>query len=271
MDDGSVGGGVTRPEGALPGRTVAITLVIALVVWLARPTLLSPLIWLGTYAHESGHATFAELLGGNVVTLTINGRGGGVTYWLAPSDFADWRRAVVASAGYVGAVVVGAVLVVAAARGRNGKVFALVAAGLVLLVAILWVPWNGPEVDEATEFFTGSSDTDGRFTWMFAVFVAAGFVALLWAPTRVRQVVLLFAGATCFLGAIDALRVLIGVSTDGSHNDAKAVNDALGIPTWVVAITWAVVAAGVAFWTIRSLLRAPPDGAEETGVGDLSL
>ena len=113
MDDGSAGVEAAEGGAPLPGSTVAITLVVALVVWLVRLPGLSVFIWLGTYAHESGHATFAELVGGTVSTLTINSRGGGVTYWFAPADLADWRRAIVASAGYLGAVIVGAVLVVA--------------------------------------------------------------------------------------------------------------------------------------------------------------
>jgi hypothetical protein len=243
----------------LPVNTIVLTMIAAAVVWLVRPPLLSPIVWFGTLAHESGHAVTAQLVGGEVVTVSINGRAGGVTYWLHPTDLATWRLVLVATAGYLSAVVAGAVLVVGAARGRTGRVVAIAAAVVVALVTIAWVPWNGPDVDAAAELFTGSSSSDGRFTWIFSICTVAFLVVLLWLPTRARQIVLLFAGVTCFLAALDALRVLIGVSETGAHSDAATVGDLVALPTWLVAIVWTGIAGAVGWWTLRLLVRDEPE------------
>jgi hypothetical protein len=243
-------------SGEAPGLSPAAIggiIVLAVVVWLVRVPGLSVLGWFATLAHESGHAIAVELVGGDVDSVTINRYGGGVTLWHGPADLASWRRLVVASAGYLSAVAAGAALLVVAARARDTRTVLLSLAGAVALVAVLWVPWSGPDVDAATALATGSSGSDGRFTLLFCFVTVVVLVALVRAPRTVGQGVAVFLASLCLLSALDSLRELVGISTRGIHSDASTAADVTPLPEWLWAFVWAALALAIAWFAGRSI------------------
>lgn len=226
-----------------------MTLVAAGVVWLGRSRVLSVLVLPATLFHEAGHAVTAEAVGGDVGSLTVAGNGSGLTRWSAPADLATWRGVAVASAGYLAAVAGGLVLLWAGVVGRALRGFLIGLAALVLVVAVLWVPWSD----------SPGGGGDGRFTWVVSLVAVAAATGLAFAPRQAQQVVLVFVGATFVLVGLDAIRYLVGLDA-GLHSDAESVHDLTGLPAWIVAVTWLVVAGAATWWLLRHLL-APPEPA----------
>src|SRR6266508_2967003 len=148
--------------------TVGVTAVVWLVFSSMTPLL--PLRWFVTLVHESGHAVVATLVGGDVASVTINSHGGGLTNWSYRGDISTTKIVLVAAAGYVGAALVGGLMIEVGSRLRHGRgrlaVFLL--AALVTAIGIAWVPWTTHPTGEAARL-TGSSEGDGRFTTYFCI------------------------------------------------------------------------------------------------------
>src|SRR4030095_858058 len=106
-------GGRTASVGWL-GVAIAVSLVASLTPWAGL--LLYPFKLFTTWVHECSHALVTVLVGGRVQAITIQPDTSGLTEGLVPAG--RLARGMVASAGYLGAAVVGCVLV-AAERGAG--------------------------------------------------------------------------------------------------------------------------------------------------------
>jgi hypothetical protein len=87
----------------------AISLAASLTPW--GPLLRSPFKLFTTWVHECGHAAMTVLLGGSVQSITIEPDTSGLTLSRIPESRLD--AALVASSGYLGASVVGCLLLAA--------------------------------------------------------------------------------------------------------------------------------------------------------------
>ena len=232
-------------EGSAPSdrRELTTTVGATAVVWLlfssAWPLL--PIRWFVTLVHEAGHAAAATVLGGNVASVTINRHGGGLTMWTYAGEVPTLRRVLVASAGYVGAAVVGGVMIEMGARVRRGRTAAVVLAVLVAAIGIAWVPWRF-RVDGAMAQGTGSSSGDGRFSTLFCVAAVALLVGLAVQPSeRVRRVAVVALATSLCLASIDDLRGVLDISSLGGHSDAAAAADATPLSSWMWSAIWLVI------------------------------
>lgn len=125
---------MSRAEGDRGRWVLLIAVVIAVVLpripfvaWVQLP-----LGWLGTLAHETGHALGALAVGGEVSGIEMFFNGSGVAHSSCPAE-PLWYRAVISLAGLVGPAVVSAGLLWAALGPR------LVRVCVGLLGAALWV------------------------------------------------------------------------------------------------------------------------------------
>ena len=80
-----------------------MSLVVSLTPW--AQFLLYPFKLFTTWVHECGHALMTVLVGGRVTSITIEPDTSGLTQSLVPAGRV--ARGLVASAGYLGAAVVG--------------------------------------------------------------------------------------------------------------------------------------------------------------------
>jgi hypothetical protein len=227
-------------------RQITTTVVATAVVWLlfssAWPLL--PLRWFVTLVHEAGHAASATLIGGDVASVTVNKHGGGLTMWSYTGDLPTWQRVLVASAGYVGASLVGAIMIESAARVRRGRAAAAALALLVALVGIAWVPWSY-DVDGSMAQVTGSSDGDGRFTALFCIATVVVLVALVVQPSaNLRRGMVLAVATSLCLASIDDLRSVLEISSRGGHSDAAAAADVTPLSSWMWAALWLLLGLG---------------------------
>src|SRR5262245_6107070 len=216
---GTAGALMLRPMASnAERRDVLVTVGVTAFVWLVFSSAwpLLPLRWFVTLVHEAGHAVMATLVGGHVASVTMNTHGGGLTSWTYTGDISDSKIVLVSSAGYVGAAVVGGVMLELATRIRRGQVALISLAVLVAGICLLWVPWHTDPQGIGAQA-SGSGSGDGRFTILFCVVAVAVF--LLLAAVRFdgaddlrRTVVLALATILC-LASVDDLRTVLDISS----------------------------------------------------------
>ena len=109
---------------------LSLTLLIVLL-WNAN--VLLPLRILTVFLHELSHALAAILTGGEVLSLTISPNEGGLVTARGGSPF--W----IASAGYLGSLLIGAALFILALRTHWDRTILAAFGGITLLVAAFYV------------------------------------------------------------------------------------------------------------------------------------
>ena len=208
----------------------ALCLGISLTPW--GPLLLYPFTLFTTWVHECGHAVMAVLLGGRVTAITIEPDTSGLTRSLMPPGRV--AQGLVASAGYLGASVVGCLLMGATRVERRAR-------------PILWGIG-------AFMLFT-------LVIWMRNVFGA--LVVLVWGVTllalarkrsgRASHFVLSVLAIQVALNAVYDIRILFLVN---GRSDADTMARLFVAPAWVWASAWMLASIVMLGWTLR-LTRGP--------------
>jgi hypothetical protein len=200
--------------------------------------ILYPFTIFSTWIHEMCHGLAAIALGGEIERIRIFSDGSGLAYTRHPSGRIP--TAIVASAGYVGTSVIGAVMLLARNRKHAGTV-GLAALGLGMLVStLLWV--RNPFGMAAT-----------------AILGAGLLAAAARASTEWSGRLYTFLAVTCCLNAITSIRVLFGKNLvvggkPVGSSDAHTVADALFLPAPVWAAGWmalAFILVGLALYSSR--------------------
>jgi hypothetical protein len=113
----------------------AASLAVSLTPW--SDFVLYPFRLFTTWIHECGHALMTVAVGGEVTSIAIEPDASGLTLSLIP----DTRvaRALVASSGYLGAAVVGCLLLAATRVERWARVILLGIAAFMLVTLVVWM------------------------------------------------------------------------------------------------------------------------------------
>jgi hypothetical protein len=114
---------------------VAVSLVVSLTPW--AQFLLYPFKLFTTWVHECGHALMTILVGGRVSSITIDPDTSGLTQSLLPVGRV--ARGLVASSGYLGAAVVGCLLMAATRVEKWARVILLSLGACMLVTLVLWM------------------------------------------------------------------------------------------------------------------------------------
>ena len=228
-------------EARVSRREVLVVVGVTAFLWLVASQLVVfvPLRLLVTLVHEAGHALVVTLLGGDVLTVTVNEQGGGLTQARA-SDPSSTFQVLVASAGYVGTAIIGAVMLELSRRLRGGRVALAALALIVVAIALAWVPWDfDPGVSSTT---SGSTSGDGRFTILVCVAAVVVLLGLAVQPlTRVRRAAILVLATCLCLGAVEDLQLVLDISRRGGHSDAAIAAAATPLSSWLWAVIWMLV------------------------------
>ena len=199
---------------------VAVSLILSLTPWAG--ILLYPFKLFTTWVHECGHALAALLVGGRVMSITIQPNTSGLTQSLIPSG--RLARGVVASAGYLSAAAVGCLLITATRVPRRAHAILLGIGICMLVTVVLWMrnPFG-----------------------VFAV-VACG-LGLVWLARRgmadaVRFLLSLLAIQVA-LNAVYDIRVLFLIGR--GRSDAATMEELFLLPAWVWATTWMVISVAM--------------------------
>lgn len=235
--------------------TVAVSAALWLLLSSTWPML--PVRLVVTLVHEAGHALAIQLLGGTVDFVIINPHGGGLTSGHVPSPTSATAQVIVASAGYLGTALVGALMLEGATRLRRGRIATITLAVLVTAIGLAWVPWQ-VEPDGFSAAATGSSSGDGRFTVMVCVVAVLLLVALASQPiARLRTSVVIALATTFCLASIEDLRQVLDLSARGGHSDAAAAAAVTPLSSWMWAAVWLLVGVGACALGVWAAVGGP--------------
>lgn len=194
-----------------------------------------------TFIHEGGHALAALLTGNAVHSLSVSMDGSGEVYSTTGGMLS---RMFVSSAGYLGSMAFGALLLVLIRRTVAARLVLAASAALILALTIFFgflAPlWN--------------ISLPGLFTLVAGIALPLGLFAVArYAGARVATFLVSFLAVQCVLNALFDLKTVLFLSTfTNAQTDAANMASATGVPEFFWAIFW----IGVAFVILSLALRA---------------
>jgi Peptidase M50B-like len=207
----------------------AVSLVVSLTPW--AEILLYPFRLFTTWVHECSHALAAVLVGGHVRSITIQPDTSGLTLSMIPTSRV--AQGLVTSAGYLGAAVVGCLLMAATRVPRWAHAILLGLGGCLFLTAVLWM----------------------RNLFGIVVVLAWGVALVLLARKGMAHAVRFFLSLLAVQVALNAvydIRVLFQV--EGGRSDAATMAQLFLLPSWVWAAAWMLASLamlGATLWLTR--------------------
>lgn len=228
--------GNLRPHQSALLLAMGVTLV-AWMIPLAGQVLL-PLQYLNTHLHEFCHAIVAICTGGQVEGISVFRDGSGVT------PVAGGWLLFVASAGYVGAAVGGAMVILFSRHEPGARLTLRILALLLLASMVLWV----------------RHDAWGVISGIFWIVALAGLSvlngkALLFAAQ--------FIGVQQCLSSFQSLFTLLKISAVGEgQSDATLMANATHIPALIWTLLWCGLSLALVTAGLRRAWRAPIHPAE---------
>ncbi len=218
-----------RPETVWLWGAAVLSLLLSLTPY--GEFLLYPFKLFTTWVHECGHALMTVLVGGSVESITISPDTSGLTRSRMP----DWRilAGMVSSAGYMGASVVGCLLLVATRAERFARAIVWTLGALMLVTLVIWI----------------------RNVFGFVVVLGwgAGLVMLARKGSGdASRFVLSLLAIQVALNAVYDIRVLFSVS--GGHSDSESMERLFLLPSWFWAGSWMLASMallGGTLWVTR--------------------
>ena len=184
--------------------------------------------------HELGHALAALLTGGQVLSIQIFPDEGGLT-----TTHGGWPF-IILSAGYVGSLLAGGVLLYLSSYRAWGRRLMVVLAMLLMLSTLL--------------FFRNG------FAVLYGLLAAAAmFFSAYRLPAEANAYIVRFiAVASCLYAILDIRSDLLsGVPAEaGVVNDAAALHQLTGLPAILWAVLWMAVSLILLAYFLKSSLRA---------------
>ena len=195
---------------------------ILLVIWLWHTPFILPVKTFVVFLHESSHALMAIVTGGTVQSMTLDELENGSCTTKGGNPF------LIISAGYLGSIVWGVLLIVLACRTDADRLLAFAAAAAIIAVTFFYV-----------------ENTFGqRFGYAAG---AVGVVAALALPGIVCEAMLILLGVTSCLYAFLDIVLDVFYPHKGALSDADLLSQFTGVPTitwgalWLLLSGWAVV------------------------------
>ena len=217
----------TRPAHGAPWLWVAATLSLGLSLTPWGTLALYPFTLFTTWVHECGHALTTVLVGGSVSSIMIEPDTSGVTRSLLPAG--RIARGLVASSGYLGASVVGCLLMAATRVEQWARAIIWAVGALMLFSLVIWMR--------------------NLFGFVAVLAWGAGLVALARkAGGHASGFLLSLLAIQVALDSVYDIRVLFQV--DGGHSDAETMASLFLLPAWLWASAWMLVSVGMLACTL---------------------
>lgn len=215
--------------------TLLIAAAISIALWFIpyAEILTYPFRIFVTFIHEGGHAIAALLTGNQVASLSVAMNASGETYTTQGGLFSQM---LVSSAGYLGAMAYGALLLLLIRRAVAARYVLIGSAVLIFALTIMYGLWS-------------------PFTLLMGVLLTGGLFAVAkFAGPRVATFFVSFLAVQCVLNALLDLKTVFFLSTPFAPNvptDAVNMSNATGIP----ALFWAVLWIGLAIAILTGAMR----------------
>ena len=243
--------------------TLLLAATISIVLWFVpfAEILSYPFRIFVTFIHEGGHAIAALLTGNSVQSLSVAMNGSGETYTTQGGVFSQM---LVSSAGYLGAMSFGAVLLVAIRRAVAAR---LVLLGSAILVFALTAVFG---VVKPVMAGTWTSLSGLPFTLLSGVLLSLGLFAIArFASARVASFLVSLLAVQCVLNALLDLKTVFFLSSPFATavpTDAVNMASATGIPALFWAVAWIATSVFILAIAVRQYmssrqrsLKAVPD------------
>jgi hypothetical protein len=235
--------GISRD--ARPQATVLLTAaVISIVLWFIpyAEILTYPFRIFVTFIHEGGHALAALLTGNSVASLSIATNASGETY---TSQGGALSQMFVASAGYLGSMAFGALLLVLIRKAVAARIVLIGSAALVFALTAIY--------GLIKPAMTGVVSSALPFTILAGTLLSVGLIVIAkYTTARVASFFVSLLAVQCILNALLDLKTVFFLSSPFAPSvptDAVNMANATGIPAMVWAVLWigiAVTILGVA-------------------------
>lgn len=225
-----------RARSTIDGRLLAVLIgMLVLVSLLWNTWFIYPLRLLVVFFHELSHGLAAVVTGGRIVQIQLMAQEGGICITQGGA------RLLILSAGYLGSLLWGGVILLIAARTRRDREVCIALGTLLLLVALIWVR---PVLS---------------FGFGFALIIALLLIAAGWKLSEgVCDFVLKLIGLTSIL------YVPLDIASDTLArsylpSDARMLAELTGVPTVIWGGLWILLAliAGVYFLVLAARSAGP--------------
>jgi hypothetical protein len=212
-----------------------ILAVMFIAVWILWDTpIVYPVKIFVVCLHELGHALATLLTGGQVLSIQIFPDEGGLTTTRGGWPF------IILSAGYVGSLLAGGVLLYLSSQRHWGRRLMTALAVLLILSTLLF-------------FRNGFAVLYGLFT------AAAMFFSAYRLPVEVNTYIVRFmAVASCLYAILDIrsdLFMTVVPAGPGLVNDAVALSQLTGLPAILWAVLWMAISLILLVFFLKSSLR----------------
>ncbi|HEX5965140.1 MAG TPA: M50 family metallopeptidase [Pyrinomonadaceae bacterium] len=228
--------------------TLLVATAISLLLWFI------PFAWIlyypfelfVTFIHEGGHALAAVLTGGSVDYMWVATDTQGLT--VSRGSGGAISRMLVSSAGYLGAMAYGALLLVLIRKAVAARIVLLVSGIYIFLITMVFgfikPLWS----------FDGLSGIP--FTLVAGIAISAALILIArFASARVAAFFMSFLAVQCVLNALFNLKDLLSLSAPFQsqlvHTDAGSMASITGIPAIFWAAFWIVLALGILWFVMR--------------------
>jgi hypothetical protein len=231
--------GISRD--ARPQATVLLAAaVISIVLWFIpfAEIVTYPFRIFVTFIHEGGHALAALLTGNSVASLSIATNASGETY---TSQGGTISQMFVASAGYLGSMTFGALLLVLIRKAIAARIVLIGSAALVLGLTVIY--------GLIKPAMSGVVSSALPFTILAGTLLSVGLVVIAkYATARVATFFVSLLAVQCILNALLDLKTVFFLSSPFATSvptDAVNMATATGIPALVWAVLWIVAAIAI--------------------------
>lgn len=232
-------------------KLLLLAALITVVLWFLpyAEYLVYPIRLFVTFIHEGGHVLASLVTGGSVQSLTVAPDGSGMVQSLTNS----WLSVIItSSAGYLGAVAYGTLLLVLIRRAYSARIVLAASAAFIGLMTVIFgllAPlWNlfSVEVSGGSVLFTIISGT----ALTLGLLAIAKYASAWWA-----NFTLAFLAVQCILNAVSDLKTLFVLNAPfaGSHIHSDAAN--MAAATGMPAVFWVILWIGISILLISIGLR----------------
>ncbi len=239
--------------------TLLAATAISVVLWFIpyAELLTYPFRIFVTFIHEGGHALAALVTGNSVNSLSVAMNASGETY---TTEGGFISRLLVSSAGYIGAMAYGALLLILIRRAVAARIVLLGSAAIIFALTLIyglfkpivsWGAWSGIP-----------------FTLVAGSSISVALVLLAkYASARVATFFVSFLAVQCVLNALLDLKTIFFLSSPFAPDvptDAVNMANVTGIPALFWAVMWIALALVILWIAMRLYItgrdaRVQPD------------
>lgn len=245
------------PDARPQVRTLLIATAITLALWFIpyAEILTYPFRIFVTFIHEGGHAVAAILTGNSVASLSVAPGGSGLTETYSTGG-GLFSQMFISSAGYIGAILYGTLLLFLIRRAVAARVVLIGTAVYILALTFIF------GLIKPVLTVTGLSGIP--FTLLAGLVIAGALVAIArYASPRVASFFVSFLAIQCVLNALTDLKTVLFLSSPWGPavpNDAQNMANATGIPSFFWAVIWIGISLALLSMAMRfyAISKNPP-------------